>query len=586
MMRLPSEIRASLDGLRGALEDGLLALVDRADWKRIADGHREWIALLSRVVDAESIDDQAISSLESAASEMRGVGTSFTEHAATSKRLEKAATHLAEATDKLRSRMPLRPLASSHEIAPTPQFLASIGIPRAHPVEVTAPRVLLRDDPERTRAQNLAEWSDTATGDLAQLRAIARECFEDLGSLGNLRRLYDHEPWGDAAKFEQRLLDNLDAVVSLEMPLDPAMARLGLAEAVYAYATEWTVPDYGRTFALAFTMCCLDSETAMRWVTLALRRSNPKTYQAYVDAFVLGSNPSIDRTLAELCRSDEPALVQVALEAMARRGRPDMASLVLILMRPSAILASKAMAVATRLPGPSALPLLNKLIDNSNPIIATHAALSLLILGDAKGPKQLRAFLQQGRQDEPNAKQARQVAFEGLCLLGSPFDRSLVAVEANANPENIPWLGWHGHPDHLPSLIEAARRAARAGTFPECDRIVTGIERMCGPGAPRPGGFGPDEFDAQLAAYIKAFEEKRPLNAERLRLGAAWSPSGVVAELADRNTKQGIRPTLARELAVITKGSVHLDVAGWTGQQDRVLAAARDAVFRQVERKE
>lgn len=586
MIRLPSEIRASLDGLRSALEDGLLALVDRNDWKRIADAHREWIALLSRIVDAESVDDQAISSLESAASEMRGTGASFSEHPATSKRLEKAAKHLADATDKLRSRMPLRPLASAHDVVPVPQFLASVGIPRAHPVEVTPPRILLRDDPERTRAQNLAEWSGTATGDLVQLRAIARECFEDIGSLGNLRRLYDHEPWGDAAKFEQRLLDNLDAVVSLEMPLDSAMVRLGLAEALYAYATEWTVPDYGRTFALAFTLCCLDSETAVRWVTLALRRSHPKTYAAYVDAFVLGSNPAIDRALSELCRSDEPALVQVALDAMVRRGRPDMASLVLILMRPSAILASRAMAIATRLPVSSALPLLNKLVDNSNPLIAAHAALSLLVLGDTRGAKQLRNLLQQGRQDEPNAKQARQVAFEGLCLLGSPFDRSMVSVEANANPENIPWLGWHGHPEHLPALIEAARRAARAGTFPECDRIVVGIERMCGLGAPRPGGFGPDEFDAQLTAYVKAFEEKRPLNAERLRLGAAWSPSGVVAELADRNTKQGIRPTLARELAVVTKGTVHVDVSGWTVQQDRVLAAARDAVFRQPERKE
>jgi hypothetical protein len=586
MIRLPSEIRASLDGLRRALEDGLLVVADRADWKKIADAHREWIALLSRVVDAESVDEQAITNLETCASEMKTTGEQWTEDISTSKRLEKAAKHLAEATDKLRSRMPLRPLASGHEITPQAPFLASMGIPRAHSVDVPPPRILLRDDPERTRSQNLAEWSGTSTGDLAQLRAIARDCFEDIGSLGNLRRLYDHEPWWDAARFEQRLLDNLDAVVSLDIPLDSNGARLHLAEALYAYATEWTIPDYGRTFALAFTLCCLDSETAMRWVSLALRRSHPKTYPAYVDAFVLGSNPSIDRALAELCRSDEPALVEVALEAMTRRGSPDMASLVLVLMRPSAMLAPKALALATRLPGTSALPLLNRLVEHSNPLIAAHAAAALLVLGDARGAKQLRGILQQGRQDEPQAKSARQVAFEYLCLLGSPFDRSAVSVEANANLENIPWLGWHGHSDHLPTLIEAARRTARAGTFPECDRIVTGLERMCGPGAPRPGGFGPDEFDAQLTAYIKTFEEKRPLNAERLRLGAAWSPIAVVTELATRDTRQGIRPTLAQELALITRGTVHVDVADWTAQQNRVLAGARDAVFRQAERKD
>jgi len=203
-------------------------------------------------------------------------------------------------------------------------------------------------------------------------------------------------------------------------------------------------------------------------------------------------------------------------------------------------------------------------------------------LGDPGGPKQVRPLLQQDRPDEPQLRLARQVAFEALCLLGSSFDRSLLAVEANAIPDGLPWLGWHGHPDHLPALIEAARRAAQAGTYPECESIVVGLERMCGLGAPRLGGFGPTEFDARLTAYVKAFEERRPLQAERLRLGAAWSPSGVVGELSARETKQGIRPLLARELAIITKGATHIDVSGWTVLQERALAAARDAVFKQL----
>lgn len=581
MMRLPSDVRTNLEGLRNALEDGLISLTDRPNCQPIANAHRAWVALLSEVIDAESIDEKAIERLEAAATEMNAERTKWTHEANLAKRLESAAKYVAEAADKLRARMPLRMVtASSHEITIAPAFMASVGIPRAHVVDVTAPRVLLKDDPERTRMQNLAGWSGNTPGDSAQLWALARECFEDIGSLGNLRRLYDHEPWVDATKFEQRLLDSYDAVVSLELPLDPAGPRLGLAEALYAYATEWTIPDYGRTFTLAFTLCCLDSEIAMRWVTLALRRSNPKTFPAFVDAFVLGSNPAIDRALAELCRSDDPALVDVALEAMTRRGKADMASVVLVLMRPSVSLVSKAIALATRLPSASALPLLYRLLDHADPIIAAHSAAALTTLGDGRGPKHLRALLQQSRTDESQNRLARQIAFESLCLLGSSFDRSLLAVEANAIAENIPWLGWHGHPDHLPTLIEAARRAARAGTYPECDRIVVGLERMCGPGAPRPGGFGAVEFDARLSAYIAAFEQRRPLSAERLRLGLAWSPTAIVNELSERTTPQGVRPVLARELAIATRGSVHLDIAGWAVLQQRILAAARDAVFR------
>jgi len=320
----------------------------------------------------------------------------------------------------------------------------------------------------------------------------------------------------------------------------------------------------------------------MRWVLLALRRSHPRTYPAFVDAFVLGSNPSIDRSLAELCRSDDPALVEVALEAMTRRGRPDMASVVLLLMRPSASLAAKAIHLATRLSGPSALPLLVKSLDSADPVIAANAAAALVTLGDPRGPKHLRALLQRQRQDDSQTLEARRVALEAVCLLGSPFDRNLVATEASLSPELLHWLGWHGHPDHLPVLFEAARRAASSGTLPECDRIVSALERLCGGSAPRPGGFGPSEFDERLTAYIKTFEERRPLGGERLRLGDLWSPNVILTELSARNTKQGVRPVLSRELAMVTRGAVFFDPAGWIVSQERALASAREVLSRQT----
>jgi hypothetical protein len=580
MFRSSSDVGPMLEGVRAALEDNLLALSDRADLVPLADALRSAIATLSQSIEADTLGHDDKESLERAAASIKAAKEKLLgDDDALGKRIDGAARWLSEATDKLHARMPMRMMqAASPAPKERPEIFASVGVPRAHPAEVPPPRVLSREEAaDRTRGRVAFGSSGNTSGERAQIEAIARDGFEDLGSLGNLRRLYEHEPWIDAAKFEQRLLDNLDALISLEVPLDPAMPSLGLVEAAFAYATEWTIPDYGRTFTLAFTLCCLDDETAMRWVVLALRRSNPRTYPAFVDACVLGSNPGVDRTLVELCRDDDPALVEVALEAMARRGRADVASVVLLLMRPSTpSLIGKAIELATRLPAATAVPLLARLLDGADPFVATNAAAALLTLGDARGEKHLRAVLQRPRNDDPAQLSARRAAFEALCLLGSPFDRNLVATEASLDREGLSWLGWHGHPDHVPVLIEAARRAFAAGSYDEIGPIASALERIGGGAAPRPTGLGPAEFDERLAAFLRAFEERRPQGANRMRFGRLFSPSAVVAELAARDTKQGIRPRLARELALHTQRVVHFDAEGWVAAQERALAAARE----------
>ena len=113
MMRLPSEVRASLDGLRAALEDSLISLTDRIDWKPIADAHRDWIATLSRIVDAETIDEKAIDSLESIVVDMKATREKWSEEPPLVKLHDRGIQHFTEASDKLRSRIPLRmPLPS------------------------------------------------------------------------------------------------------------------------------------------------------------------------------------------------------------------------------------------------------------------------------------------------------------------------------------------------------------------------------------------------------------------------------------------------------------------------------------------
>ena len=575
-----------LEAVRAALEESLLVLSERRDADELTEALRLAIAQLSGLIEAEPGDAEAIEALEGlerTSATVEAARERLQGDEATSRRIEGAERWLAEASEQLRDR--LRERASRIEgTKKSDEILASVGVPRTHHVDVPAPRVLSREDQaaEAARAGALLDGPPAAAGELAQVRAIARDCFEDIASLGSLRRLYDSEPWIDAGPFEQRLLDDLDALVALERPLDPRSPPLGLVEALFAYATEWKVPDFGRTFALAFTLSCLASETAMRWVVLALRRSHPRTYPAFVDALALGSNEAIERTLVELCADDDPAIVAVALEAMARRGRADMASTVLLLMRPGPDLVRKAIDLAARLPAQAAAPLLSRFLEGSDPVTSAGAAAALTTLGDARGPKHLRALLKPPRDQDPATLRARRIALETLCLLGSPFDRQLVAAEASAAPEGLPWLGWYGHPEHVPLLAEALRCAAKSGGAEEADRFARALERIGGGAAPRPGGAGDGELEAGLAAWARSFEERRPPGVERLRSGLPWTAGAIVSELAAPGTRQGERPVLARELALATRRAAHVDVEGWVAAQQRELAACRDLLARQT----
>ncbi len=585
--------RRLLEGVRDAVEESLLAVTDRAGVTGAAAPLREAIAILNRRIEALARDVEALDELDRAAAAMNAACAALRDDDVTARRVEGAARWLSDASEELRRGLPARPAAPVSAQLRS-EMLASVGLPRAHHVDVPAPRVLAREvRPSATREPASDGASD---GELAQIRALARDCFEDIASLGSLRRLYEGEPWIDGGSFEQRLLDNLDALVALERPLDPRAPSLGLVEALYAYAIEWTVPDFGRTFALAFTLCCLAPEAAMRWVVLALRRSHPRTYPAFVDAFALGSNEAIDRTLTELCSDDDPAIAGAALEAMARRGRPDMQGTVLLLARPSPALVGKAIDLAARLPAQAAAPLLARFAAGAEPVAAASAAAALVTLGDPRGAKHLRELLARPRaparaQEDLDAEAAeararagaaaRRIAHEALCLLGDPVDRELVAAEALAVRDAMPWLGWHGAAEHVPILAAALRATVAAGgTYDEVDRLARALERIGGERVPRLGEVGADELDMRLAQWALAFSERHPADAARLRFGRAWTPLAVVDELLARATKQGERPTLARELALVTRRAAHVDVAGWVAAQQRDLAAARDALAR------
>jgi len=129
--------------------------------------------------------------------------------------------------------------------------------------------------------------------------------------------------------------------------------------------------------------------------------------------------------------------------------------------------------------------------------------------------------------------------------------------------------------------VAALREAlAAGGMYDVVDGLARTLERIGGERLPRLGQVGPSELEARATQWAQSLQERRPPDATRLRFGRAWTPLAVIDELQDRTTKQGERPTLARELALVTRRSVHIDVAGWVAAQQHDLTAARDAVAR------
>jgi hypothetical protein len=168
-----------------------------------------------------------------------------------------------------------------------------------------------------------------------------------------------------------------------------------------------------------------------------------------------------------------------------------------------------------------------------------------------------------------------------LCLLGDPVDRDVLSAEVFAARELCPWLGWYGSADHVPILVAALReKLAQGATYDEIDHLARALERIGGERLPRLGEATRETFDARLTEWATSLPERRPANAARLRHCRAWTPLAVLDELSDPKTRQADRPTLARELSLITSRAVHVDVNGWVEAQRHDLTAARDLVSR------
>ena len=460
-------------------------------------------------------------------------------------------------------------------------FMASVGAPLVHvPFEIPAPEVIEKrrpflEPPAERDASGEGETKRPTPTEL-QLARLGRDAMEDVAILGGLRRLKDDDVWSQTREFEGRLLANLDALWSLDRPVDPDAPRLGVPQALFAYVTEWSFPDWGRAFALSFCMGCVDSQAALRWVVLAMRRSDSAVMSAYVAGLAAASGPMIGKVaLSELTGDVNADTAAAWLDVAERKRAFEAAAIVPLLTHPAAAVRVRAARCLRNAPRDLAVSALNELADDVDLVVRAEAADELAAFGRPEGAERLRLVLSETlgetRAEESlddSARAAVWVALGALALGGDPVDEARVlaaSLRLRVGPE---WLGWYGRPAHVDVLLRELASARDAG--PEGTARALACERAIG----RITGLGTNGSLASLRADVATLVDTNATyrEARRARHGKPFDVKAIPAELREAQSLQGDRRSLAGERAQHTPGVPRIDVADWLSRQDTTLA--------------
>lgn len=428
-------------------------------------------------------------------------------------------------------------------------------------------------------------------GELAQLRRMARACLDDIGTAANLRRLEASEryDWASMERYEQRMCDALDALVSLGLPFRSAshaaslQPGLDVLEEALLYGREALTADPSRAFARAFVLGCVDGEDAVRAVVLALKQSPRYTLLAQTQALSVATNPAIDDALAGLCRERDPELLRVGLDGLYARGSVDLGMVAPLVEH----IDDSVRARAYRLLGLArerevAMSLLaERLGDELAELAAVSAAEALALLGSELGVAHARARLVEALEDEavlPREARLRYLTLLGIA--GTRDDHVILGSLYRGGEGEAAALGLHGHVALAELLVEALVRPSERTLFGPSQRGEAAAALVRITGAPLVVTAGdPYVASTDAAAWAAAWERLAPdLDRERrYRWGRLWSPSDPLLELTADGVPMTVRRQAALELA-IALGEAPVMLHAFARTQRECLGRARATV--------
>lgn len=602
-----SDLAARLDVARGMVEEVVLSLaelpprVDRGPMVTLLDRAQ---ALLGSSAAAPLEAAEHLEGVLAASASILGAATMLTASAPdlapareAARRLRRVQRELEryrkDAIDEIAARPIVpEPIAPAREPKP---FVASAALPSLHHLDRGPLAPLVRVDPrfdaiddqedeglpgERRPSREAPRYDLSAGRFIAELRGLARDCFEELGQLGGLREPHDDVPWTpDLVRFEERLLADLDAAVALADPVMFDGARtlaLDVLRELMIWAADAFTVDPGRAFARAFILGSIAGEDRVRAAVLALRQSSPLTHEAEARALALAPSPDVTPAMEALALGDDARLSALALEVLRARREGDVAIAGALSAHPDVgVRRAVAGFLGTVRDREAALALLDTLIDvDPDPRVRALAAESLVRLGSRRGLDCARALL---LAEEPADARSATISRQILAAAGDARDLEILlrALAAGA-PEDIAAIGWHGHAAAIEPLLDAIEAdPPRFGIDARLDALCAAVERITGE-AIEPQADGVVAFRAFWRESQARFGpgSARP---SRFRRGQPWSPLLSLEALAQPAPARD-RELIALELAAVTRGAVRLRTGDWVARQLHEISAAREGL--------
>lgn len=567
---------------------------------------RQALTELTRFRNRRSMADNALSDLASAKELLDRAMGHFDSHA-----LREALADASSYLDGLRKRTIDKVVESDrrggaqNSIYEAPQELtASVGspamlfgiqlaLPRVMPPEETLART--RENSLRKIRQKLREREPQpksrggTEGERQQVEVHARDLMEDLAAYSSLRLLSDEEVWQSSKAFEERLLMSLDALFTLARPVRVDAASLDLAEALYAYATEWVIPDRGRTFAFAFTLSSVSHPSASLWMMMGFRAAEDRALDAYVDAFAMSPNPKVPEQLASLISDDLSREQTIAvLRGMVRRRVWSAGRVLSLASHPDWEIAAAAVRCLANAPAQVQSTVLPSHAEDGSVAVRAVAASLMVERAMPNGARTLRSLaedLTRGARPSTDldaaVRAAMQQCLTTLAVLGEAQDEERVWSLAH-RLEQYREVGFFGAIGHVPKLfatMEALDAVAKAtpiaGALQKLDAAAAAIHRISGVEVP---SYGSGRYD--LVAFSAAWAQRAAdLGREsgRLRFGKPWEREDCVRGLGDPASKQGDRRLCAAELLVASKGELSIDVETWVNAQETLVSTVASA---------